>query len=113
MADPPLRVGRYGTVGNWPASSCASRAALSPASWVAFSFGTNVPLGAVLGTVAELLVVVVVAPVAALPAAELSTVPPIAPPASEPASTVVRIHFFEMFICFHLLSWVHDQVRPH
>jgi hypothetical protein len=37
-----------GTVGTWPASSCASRSALSPASCCAFSFGWNVPLGAAL-----------------------------------------------------------------
>jgi hypothetical protein len=33
----------YGTVGICPAFSCASRAALSPASWVASSFGLKVP----------------------------------------------------------------------
>jgi hypothetical protein len=32
-------------VGNWPAFSWASRAALSPASWVAFSLEWNVPEG--------------------------------------------------------------------
>jgi hypothetical protein len=32
-------------VGICPAFSCASRAALSPASWVAFSLEWNVPLG--------------------------------------------------------------------
>src|SRR5207237_1850286 len=42
--------GRYGTVGRWPASSCASRAALSPASWVASSFGLNAPPGPPPGT---------------------------------------------------------------
>jgi hypothetical protein len=30
-------------VGTWPAFSCASRAALSPASCVGSSFGTNLP----------------------------------------------------------------------
>jgi hypothetical protein len=35
----------YGTVGNWPAFSWASRAALSPASWAAFSLEWNVPEG--------------------------------------------------------------------
>jgi hypothetical protein len=34
----------YGTVGTWPAFSCASRAALSVASWAALSFEWNVPL---------------------------------------------------------------------
>src|SRR5438094_8883029 len=55
-AGPPTQHGRfsYGTVGNWPASSCASRAALSLFSWAAFSLGTNLPLGAVLGAVLEL-----------------------------------------------------------
>src|SRR6266478_6568476 len=37
-------VSRYGEVGLWPASSCASRAALSPASCVASSFGLKAPL---------------------------------------------------------------------
>ena len=32
-------------MGNWPAFSWASRAALSPASWVAFSLEWNVPDG--------------------------------------------------------------------
>ncbi len=32
-------------MGNWPAFSWASRAALSPASWVAFSLEWNVPEG--------------------------------------------------------------------
>src|SRR5438309_7889280 len=35
--------GPYGTVGICPAFSCASRAALSPASCVGSSLGTNVP----------------------------------------------------------------------
>jgi hypothetical protein len=34
-------------VGICPAFSCASRAALSPASWVAFSFEWNVPAAGV------------------------------------------------------------------
>src|SRR2546421_3860961 len=42
--------GDYGTVGNWPAFSCASRWALSPASCVASSLGWKVPL---LGAVVE------------------------------------------------------------
>jgi len=36
-----VRVTAYGTVGTCPAFSCASRAALSPASWVGSSLGTN------------------------------------------------------------------------
>jgi hypothetical protein len=58
----------YGTVGNCPAVSCASRAALSPASWVAFSLEWNVPLlaGAV-GVVAAAVVVTVGVDVAAWP----------------------------------------------
>jgi hypothetical protein len=35
--------GDYGTVGTWPAFSWASRAALSPASWAAFSLEWKVP----------------------------------------------------------------------
>ena len=63
MADPregaveSLLVGAwgYGTVGTWPASSCASRAALSPASCVGSSLGLKVLLGAVppLGVVVD------------------------------------------------------------
>src|SRR5207302_4817312 len=96
----------YGTVGNWPASSCASRAALSPFSWAAFSLGTNLPVGAALGLLELVpeLVELADVPLAALPTAELMTVPPRAPPMIDPARTVARIHFFAIFMGLHLLS---------
>src|SRR2546421_610333 len=43
-ARPPKHTNPYGTVGTCPAFSCASRAALSPASWAGSSFGTNLPV---------------------------------------------------------------------
>jgi len=55
------------------------------------------------------LVDVVVVPVAALPVAELRTVPPSAPPSIDPAATTVRSDFFPMVI-FHLLSSVASSI---
>jgi len=76
------------------------RAALSFASWLAFSLGTNLPLGAAFGVRLD----VVVAAPAAFPFAEPIRTPPRAPPTVDPASTSVRIHFFPMVIS-HLLSF--------
>src|SRR5206468_8852697 len=80
---PPLPNGpRYGTVGTWPAFSWASRAALSPASWVGSSFGTNLPELA-LGDVAAAAVL----EVAALAASGPASAAPITPPVnSDPAT---------------------------
>src|SRR5437763_16285794 len=71
-AGPPTQHGRfsYGTVGTWPASSCASRAALSLFPWAAFSLGTTLPLGPLLGAGREP-PPGPVAPVAACPLAAL------------------------------------------
>src|SRR2546421_9818093 len=86
-ARPPKHTNPYGTVGPCPAFSCASRAALSPASWVASSLGTNVPEledGFGEGLAAE--AVSMVAP--------YSTAPPTPPtsidPAMAAAATVLR-----------------------
>jgi hypothetical protein len=67
-----------------------------------------VPLGAALELPLELVDVVVV-PVAALPVAELRTVPPSAPPNIDPAATTVRSDFFPMVI-FDLLSSVAPSI---
>jgi hypothetical protein len=81
--------GLYGTVGTCPAVSWASRCALSPFSWLAFSLEWKAPPlcdaepePAVDGWL--LLVAVVV--VAALLDAALTTVAPSAPPAIDPAT---------------------------
>jgi hypothetical protein len=82
-------------VGNLPAVSSASRCALSLDSWVAFSFGLNVPLGAPLGGLdgvgaAEVLpcVVVVAAPLEAAPKTVAPTAPP---PSTDPAIAAVMM----------------------
>src|SRR2546423_14446786 len=100
---------RYGTVGNWPAFSWASRAALSPASWVASSFGTNLPELA-LGDVAAAAVLEVAALAASGPA---SAAPMTPPPKSEPAiaapTNIPRIRFMGD----HLLeSLMNRRMRP-
>src|SRR5438552_16524245 len=67
---PERRVG-YGTVGTCPAFSCASRAALSPASCVGSSLGTNVPDEAAdegLGEGVAVAAVITVAPYSMAPA---------------------------------------------
>jgi hypothetical protein len=92
-------------VGRWPAFSCASRAALSPASCVAFSFDVNVP-ELVLGDAA---VVAVLDGVAALTPSGPAIMAPITPPvSSEPATPAPRINRCIWFI-FHLLDWQWSQ----
>jgi hypothetical protein len=84
----------YGTVGICPAFSCASRAALSPASCVGSSFGLKVPAaGAVPGAGVEVaagvvVVVVLVCALAALPNSEAPMAPPaiIDPRIADPTS---------------------------
>src|SRR5205823_8536374 len=91
-----------GTVGTWPASSCASRAALSLASCAGSSLGTNLPC-VVDGAVGLGLAAVVVAALATI-ALPLVTAAPITPPTSieaaiaPPASAVLsRIMVFTSF----------------
>jgi hypothetical protein len=89
---------RYGTVGNWPAFSWASRAALSPASWLAVSLGTNFP-AVVLGDVA---VAAVLDEVAALAPSGPAMVAPMTPPVnSDPAIAtpmmILRMRFMVLF----------------
>jgi hypothetical protein len=95
----------YGTVGNCPAVSCASRCALSPFSCEEFSFGTNLPPfggppGLASGVAALPLVVFVAALVvfAAPLEAALMTVAPTAPPAIDPATSAARRPRFMVFI---------------
>jgi hypothetical protein len=89
---------RYGTVGTWPAFSCASRAALSPASWVAFSLEWNVPgAGAVpvAGVVVEGVVALALG-LAAVVAAWVTMNPPAKAPVIRPravAATAARRPF--------------------
>src|SRR6266481_8237099 len=86
--------GLYGTVGICPAFSCASRAALSPASCVGSSFDLNVPAaGAVPGDGVEVaagvvVVVVLVCALAAPPNSEAPMTPPaiIDPRIADPTS---------------------------
>src|SRR5207249_11974892 len=97
---PLLQAQRYGTVGTWPASSWASRPALSPASCAGSSFGTNLPELA-LSDVAAAAVLEVAALAASGPA---SAAPMTPPPKSEPAiaapTNILRIRF----IVDHLLE---------
>src|SRR5439155_19845954 len=91
-----------GSVGTWPGSSCASRAALSLASCARSSLGTNLPC-VVDGAVGLGLAAVVVAALATI-ALPLVTAAPITPPTSieaaiaPPASAVLsRIMVFTSF----------------
>jgi len=79
----------YGTVGTWPAFSCASRAALSPASWVGSSLGTKLPVeelepddGVGDGDAADAAMVVA-----------YSAAPPTPPMSIEPATTPAATNF--------------------
>src|SRR5437868_15079833 len=75
---PERRVG-YGTVGTCPAFSCASRAALSPASCVGSSLRTNVPDGAAdegLGEGVAAAAVITVAPQIMAPATPPTSIDP-------------------------------------
>src|SRR6266550_8514908 len=95
---PERRVG-YGTVGTWPAFSCASRAALSPASCVASSLGTNLPeevLEEGLGDGDAAWAASVVAPYKTAPA----TPPTSIDPAIAAATTVLRTPFIGQPPCF-------------
>ena len=90
----------YGTVGTCPAFSCASRAALSPASWVGSSLGTNLP-----GVVAVLddgLGVGDVAADAESTVAPYKTAPATPPTSIEPA-TVAAIAVLRIAFTFYLL----------
>src|SRR5712692_1804367 len=89
----------YGTVGTWPAFSCASRAALSPASCVASSLGTNLPVEVLdegLGDGDAAWAASVVAPYKTAPA----TPPTSIDPAMAAAATVLRTPFTCLPPCF-------------
>jgi hypothetical protein len=98
----------YGTVGNRPAFSCASRAALSPASWVGFSFEWNVPDDPPVAPLAELaaLEAVVDAFVAALLAVGANSVAA-TPPVSIDPPTIAAIArlLCRIFMTFAFLSY--------
>jgi hypothetical protein len=89
----------YGTVGTWPAFSWASRAALSPASWVAFSLEWKVPgAGAVPvpGVVVDGVEALGLAAVVAVVAAWVTMNPPAKAPVIRPsavAATAARRPF--------------------
>ena len=96
----------YGTVGNCPASSCASRWALSPFSWVASSLGLKVPRGWLLVLPFEAAGAVVLG-VWALPEPAPKTTAPTAPPPSiEPAIAAVMMAFLP--ICKRFLLFTCD-----
>lgn len=106
MINPALA---YGTVGTCPAFSCASRAALSPASWVGSSFGTNLP-----GVVVELdagLGVGVVAADAESMVAPYKTAPATPPTSIEPA-TVAAIAVLRIAFTVCLLGFDSLALRP-
>src|ERR1700688_441478 len=79
----------YGTVGTWPAFSCASRAALSVASCAAVSFDTKVPDAAV--GVVGLGLAAVVAAEAAIVVAPYITAPTTPPTSIDPAIAAAAI----------------------
>jgi len=103
-------------VGNWPAFSWASRAALSPASWVGSSFEWNVPDGGLTVVPPPLEVAGVELVVAALLTVGASSVAPIAPPPiiEVPTIATARSPLRVVFISKHVLCsvWLSSFGKP-
>src|SRR5438874_515330 len=100
----------YGTVGTWPAFSCASRAALSVASCAGSSLGTNLPAevpaeGLGDGVAAEAVSTV------ALYSTAPATPPTSIDPAMAAAAIVLRIPFISFFSLSLFLGIAVDKRR--
>src|SRR6266550_4968316 len=101
----------YGTVGTWPAFSCASRAALSVASCAGSSLGTNLPddvLDEGLGDGDAAEAVSTVALYITAPATQPTSIEP----AIAAAATDLRIPFISLFSCACFWGSLSTSVGP-